>query len=97
MSYGYDDVSLTPCTGLDPWRLALVDDITSASKSLLVSAALVAGRLSVSEALAAARLEEDFQMEEWGCVEAGHDLDIADARTRITAAAMFARLLATQQ
>lgn len=75
----------------------MLDDVTSASKSLLVAAALVAGRLSVAQALAAARLEEDFQMEEWGCVEAGHDLDIADAKTRITAAATFVRLLAAQQ
>ncbi len=44
-------------------------------------------------AVAAARLEEDVQMEEWGAVEAGHDLDIADVSTRIAAPALFLRLL----
>ena len=44
--------------------------------------------------MAAARLEEDTQMEEWGAVEAGHDLDIADITTRITAPSVFLRLLA---
>jgi ATP synthase F1 complex assembly factor 2 len=50
----------------------------------------------VAAAVAAARVEEDFQMEEWGSVEAGHDLDVADARTRVTAAATFVRLLQGQ-
>lgn len=41
----------------------------------------------------AARLEEDYQLEDWGEVEAGHDLDLADAQTRIAAAAVLVRLL----
>lgn len=63
------------------------------SKSLVIAAALMHGRLSVADAVAAARLEEDFQLEDWGMVEAGHDLDIADTRTRIGAPAVFAQLL----
>ena len=45
-------------------------------------------------AMTAARLEEDTQMEEWGAVEAGHDLDIADITTRVSAPSVFVRLLA---
>lgn len=81
------------CAGLDPWQLAAIEQLITTSKSLVVSAALLHGRLSVAEAVAAARLEEDFQLEDWGMVEAGHDLDIADTRTRIGAAAVFVRLL----
>lgn len=50
------------------------------------------GRLSVPEMLTAARLEEDHQIAEWGLVEGGHDIDIADASARISAAALFSRL-----
>jgi chaperone required for assembly of F1-ATPase len=82
-----------PAAGLDRWRLAVLDDMVGCSKSLVVAAALLAGRLPVAGAVAAARVEEDYQMEEWGCVEAGHDLDIADLRTRVAAAATLVRLL----
>lgn len=60
----------------------------------MIAAALLHGRINVAEAVAAARVEEDFQLEDWGMVEAGHDLDIADTKSRIGAPAVFARLLA---
>ena len=41
-------------------------------------------------------MEEDFQIEEWGLVEGGHDIDIADARARVAAPAVFMRLLEYQ-
>lgn len=60
----------------------------------MIATALLRGRLSVDEAIKASRLEEDCQMEEWGMVEAGHDLDIADTSSRIAAPSLFVRLLA---
>ena len=51
------------------------------------------GQLTVHDAIDAARLEESFQMEEWGLVEGGHDIDIADMKVRIAGPAMFLRLL----
>lgn len=62
----------------------------------MLAAALLHNRLGVRDAVAAARLEEDFQLEDWGIVEAGHDLDIADAHARIGSAAVFVRLLELQ-
>ncbi len=79
--------------GLDSWHLAAVEQLTSASKSLVVAAAVVAGRLSVEEGIAMARLEEEYQLEDWGMVEAGHDLDIADMGARVAAPALLLRLL----
>lgn len=79
--------------GLDDWRLAAAEQLVTSSKSVVITAALLGGRLDVREAVAAARLEEEFQLEDWGMVEAGHDLDIADTHTRIAAPAVFARLL----
>jgi hypothetical protein len=80
-------------TGLDPWRLAVAEQLAASSKSVLLGLATAAGRLSVQESLAAARLEEDMQIEEWGMVEGGHDIDVADARVRIAAPSLFVRLL----
>ena len=51
------------------------------------------GKVTVAQALAAARLEEDHQIDEWGLVEGGHDIDIADARARVAAPAVFMQLL----
>lgn len=47
------------------------------------------GQLKVKDAVAAARLEEEWQMQEWGLVEGGHDIDIADINVRVAAPALF--------
>lgn len=36
----------------------------------------------MAEAVDAARLEEAAQIEEWGLVEGGHDIDISDIKVR---------------
>jgi ATP synthase mitochondrial F1 complex assembly factor 2 len=59
----------------------------------VLAAAALAGRAAPGEALAAARLEELYQLEDWGAVEAAHDLDAADLATRVGAPALLARLL----
>lgn len=79
--------------GLDAWHLAAVEQLTSACKSVVVAAALLHGRITPQEAMDASRLEESFQIEDWGMVEAGHDLDIADITTRVSAPALMVRLL----
>ena len=50
-------------------------------------------KLRVRDAIAASRVEEDYQLKDWGMVEAGHDLDIADINSRIAGPAIFLRLL----
>lgn len=47
----------------------------------------------MEQAMAAARAEEDHQIEQWGLVEGGHDVDIADLRVRVSAPSLFVRLL----
>jgi ATP synthase mitochondrial F1 complex assembly factor 2 len=86
----------TPCghpSGLDPWRLTAADALASACKSVLLSIALVEGRITAGAAVHATRIEEDMQIEEWGLVEGGHDIDVADAHARIGAAVVFLKLL----
>eukprot|EP00879_Flechtneria_rotunda_P016838 GHRR01017624.1.p2 GENE.GHRR01017624.1~~GHRR01017624.1.p2 ORF type:complete len:121 (-),score=50.89 GHRR01017624.1:425-787(-) len=84
----------TLCTGLDAWHLAAAEQLISASKSVVIAAALLHNRVTIGQAVAAARVEEDFQLEDWGMVEAGHDLDIADMQTRMGAPTVFIKLLA---
>ena len=54
---------------------------------------MLQGRLGLTAAMEAARLEEDEQMAKWGLVEGGHDLDQADIAVRVAAGSLFARLL----
>lgn len=53
--------------------------------------------LGIHDAIDAARLEESFQMDEWGLVEGGHDIDIADMKVRVAGPTVFLRLLQGSQ
>ena len=50
----------------DPWRLGAVNVITTLTGSALLALALAQGRLSVEEAWAAAHVDEDWNMAQWG-------------------------------
>lgn len=78
---------------LSNWELAALDMLTHATKSLVIALAVHLGKVSPSQALRASRVEEDFQMEDWGLVEGGHDIDISDLKVRIAAPSIFLRLL----
>ncbi|PSC02984.1 ATPase [Alsobacter soli] len=51
---------------IDPIALAALSTMTSLTGSVLLALAVSRGRLSASEAWAAAHVDEDFQMEVWG-------------------------------
>ncbi|WP_431282458.1 ATP12 family chaperone protein [Humitalea sp. 24SJ18S-53] len=74
----------------DAWSLAALGILVPSLGSLVLALALVEGRLSVTEALAAARIDEAFQQDFWG-VDAE-----ADARAEAVAAdvALAAHLFA---
>ena len=50
----------------DVWRLGAAHSITTLTGSALIALALLAGRLSVVEAWAAAHVDEDWNMAQWG-------------------------------
>jgi len=50
----------------DPWRLGAVHSITTLTGSALIALAVAHGRLSVDAAWAAAHVDEDWNMEQWG-------------------------------
>ncbi|KAK9271630.1 hypothetical protein L1049_001993 [Liquidambar formosana] len=73
----------------DDCELAAIDAIAAAAHSLVIAIGIFHGRLQIKEAIELIRLEEDLQVEKWGLVEGGHDLDIADLRVQISSAAVF--------
>lgn len=82
-----------PCAGLDNWQLIAAEQLTVTCKSMLLMTAVLKGRLDAKQAIDASRLEEDYQLEEWGAVEAGHDLDIADINIRVFSPSLLLQLL----
>jgi chaperone required for assembly of F1-ATPase len=50
----------------DPWRLGAVHSITTLTGSALLALALLHGRVTPDEVWAAAHVDEDWQMEQWG-------------------------------
>lgn len=84
---------VTLVEALDPAALTALQCATMEAKSLVMGLAVVLGRITPKEAEAASRLEEEFQMEQWGLVEGGHDLDIAANKVSLNSAAVFLHLL----
>jgi ATP synthase F1 complex assembly factor 2 len=77
----------------DDWQLAGVSALSAAARSLVMAFALARRRVRAADAPTLLRIEEDAQAAEWGFVEGGHDVDIADLRARIAAPAVFLDLL----
>ncbi len=83
--------------GCDGWTLAALQNITMEAKSFLVGMAVVRGVESQSgpftkdaeKAIMASRVEEEFQIENWGLVEGGHDYDRLNCSIQIHAATVL--------
>ncbi|GMN42653.1 hypothetical protein TIFTF001_011871 [Ficus carica] len=73
----------------DDCELAAIDAIAAAAHSLVIAVGMFRGKLQIEEAIELIRLEEDLQVDKWGLVEGGHDVDIADLRVQISSAAVF--------
>jgi chaperone required for assembly of F1-ATPase len=52
--------------GLDPFRLACLNVMTTLTGSALIALAHARGKLNLEEAWAAAHVDEDWQIEQWG-------------------------------
>lgn len=74
---------------LDDCELASVDAMAAAAHSLVIPVGIFHGKLEIEEAIDLIRLEEDLQVDKWGLVEGGHDVDIADLRVQVSSAAVF--------
>jgi chaperone required for assembly of F1-ATPase len=80
----------------DPWRLGALSALTTLTGSALIALAVLAGRLAVDEAWAAAHVDEDWNMDTWG-----RDAPALERRelrfAEMKAAARVLALLATAQ
>lgn len=70
-------------------ELAAVDAIAAAGHSLIIGIGILRGKLLIEEAIKLIRLEEDLQVDKWGLVEGGHDVDVADLTVQVSSAAVF--------
>ncbi|GMH66909.1 hypothetical protein TrRE_jg9992 [Triparma retinervis] len=75
--------------GMDAWSLAAMQSLTREGKSFLLALALMEDVVTVEEACEAGRVEEDFNIEQWGLVEGGHDFDILNNRIGVRAGWMY--------
>jgi chaperone required for assembly of F1-ATPase len=76
----------------EPWRLGAVSSIAALTGSALIALALAHGALDIEAAWAAAHVDEDWQMQQWGRDElalARRDFRYAEMR----AAAQVLRLV----
>jgi chaperone required for assembly of F1-ATPase len=76
----------------DPWRLGAVHSVTTLTGSALLALALLGGRLTADEAWAAAEVDEDWNVAQWGEDDLARERR-ADRRCAFdAAAAMLAKL-----
>mmetsp|Transcript_37202 Transcript_37202/g.43278 ORF Transcript_37202/g.43278 Transcript_37202/m.43278 type:complete len:376 (-) Transcript_37202:466-1593(-) len=94
--------------GLDAWSLTATRAITVEAKSLMVALGVLQGyydgdgnstggstrsRKGLKDAVMAARVEEEFQIESWGLVEGGHDYDRLNCSIGIASAKVMLHML----
>jgi len=84
----------------DAWTLTGMQSVTREAKSFLVGMAVVRGVIDgqrnnipfskdTSKAVMASRVEEEFQIENWGLVEGQHDYDRLNCSINIHAATVL--------
>ncbi|KAF0695594.1 Aste57867_13634 [Aphanomyces stellatus] len=78
---------------LDPFELMAFRLIVRECKSMVVALALMKRHITAKEAIELGRLEEEFQIERWGLVEGGHDLDRVNCSVNVHSASFFLWLL----
>jgi ATP synthase F1 complex assembly factor 2 len=75
---------------VDIWHLTALHSIATETKSLLIALAALddgfADMDDINYVINAGRVEEEFQIENWGLVEGGHDYDRLNASITIGAA-----------
>jgi len=88
---------------LNAWELICLQTITMEAKSLLVGISVLKSisedhgngcfKGNVKDFIMAARVEEEFQIENWGLVEGGHDYDRLNCSIQMTAATFLLQSL----
>ncbi len=78
---------------LDPFSLACFQCMTMECKSIVLSLAYFFNFIDLNQIKVASRIEEEFQVEIWGVVEGGHDMDRLNNSVSLSSAATFLGML----
>ncbi len=79
------------------WALVGYQQGVDCTKSLIITSALVERLMDVERAIQLSRLEQEYQVSQWGNVEWYHDIDVLELRARLAAATLFIHLNSTDQ
>jgi ATP synthase F1 complex assembly factor 2 len=80
---------------LDAWHFTLLHSICSETKSYCVAMALLLDpNMDLAQAVQASRVEEEFNISNWGMVEGGHDYDRLNCSVQLHAAIVLKDCLA---
>ena len=79
-------------SALDPWELTALSELTTLTGSLVLALAVCYGRLEAAEAWRLSRIDEEWNIEQWG-EDAEAASQAARRRTEFMAAADLLRLL----
>lgn len=74
---------------LDHFSLTCLQSMTMECKSIILGLAYLGRYINLDEVRVASRLEEEFQVEIWGVVEGGHDMDRLNNQVSLSAAGLF--------
>ena len=86
--------------GLDAWHLVAMHAICAQAKSFLLAVAILEQEhpespfQDLSKAIDASRVEEEFQISNWGMVEGGHDYDRLNCSVQLRAAQLLIKAIA---
>ncbi len=75
------------------WQLAAFDLVAATTKSFIISLALMEGRLTVEQALSAARVDEHYQINTSGEIADVHGVDQLFVKLQLVSARNFFNLL----
>uniref|UniRef100_M4BFT5 ATP synthase mitochondrial F1 complex assembly factor 2 n=1 Tax=Hyaloperonospora arabidopsidis (strain Emoy2) TaxID=559515 RepID=M4BFT5_HYAAE len=78
---------------LNDFELAAARTLTKECKSLITALAVFTRHITTKEAIDVCRLEEEFQITNWGVVEGGHDLDRVNCAVKLSSASLLLYLL----
>lgn len=78
---------------LDNNTLTLCNIITSECKSIILALNFIFDLLTLEQIVTASRIEEEFQVEIWGVVEGGHDMDRLNNSVNLSSAKFFSSMV----
>ena len=78
---------------LSTWEFSALQSLTSTCKSVVLALGVLHREVTADDAFVACRVEEQYNIDRWGAVINGHDIDVNFCRLKIYTASSFLWLL----